>query len=148
MTISDIEARLIGEYLETRPLAVPGARSTHELLAQFEAGHAQPDLPGSPVLAHDPYAQPCPFLGGHGNCTIHPVRPIMCALHHSLAPDASLCELQPGRTQPVPYANATVLKAAMLLAQPGARWADIRAFFASPPECPSRNRPTPAPPPP
>ena len=31
----------------------------------------------------------------------------------------------------VPYADATTLKLAYVLAQPAARWADIRAFFPS-----------------
>lgn len=36
---------------------------------------------------------PCTFLI-EGKCSIYPVRPLACRLHHNLSPDSSVCEIK------------------------------------------------------
>lgn len=124
VAITDVEARLIGEKIGRPPAAISGAPSLSEVLAGGVV------LPGTPVST-DRYASPCPFLRGD-ECSIYQHRPIACRTQVNLDVDARLCELRPGVEPKVPYADATVLKAAYVMAQPAARWADVRAFFPAP----------------
>ena len=55
-----------------------------------------------------------------------------CRLLLNLDDDDLLCRLVPDREIPVPYADATQLKALFLLAQAAVPLADIRAFFPQP----------------
>lgn len=119
VAISDIEARVIGQAIGRRPQAVPNAPPT-------SAADAGP-LPGSPAMDAG-YSAPCTFLKDD-RCSIYAHRPMACRTQLNMDADSLLCELAPGYTVPVPYANAMLLKGAYVLAQPAARWADIRAFF-------------------
>lgn len=120
LAVSDIEARLISQRTGRPMRAVPDAPST----GQVAAGST---LPGTP--ADDAgYTRPCPFLRD-GECSIYEHRPLACRTHLNLDEDDFLCRLRPGMEVEVPYADATLLKAAFVDLQPAARWADIRAFF-------------------
>lgn len=121
VAMTDIEAQLLGTKLGIRPKSVPDAPVTAVAVEQDGA------LPGSPAIDAG-YASPCPFLMG-ARCVIYEHRPMACRTHINLDIDDFLCQLRPGRIVRVPYANATVLKAAYVGLQPAARWADIRAFF-------------------
>lgn len=70
----------------------------------------------------------CPFLRD-GACSIYDVRPFACRTLLNLDDDALLCEVVPGATSAVPYADDSMMKGDYMLAQPAAEMADIRAFF-------------------
>lgn len=125
--ISDTEARLLGEAVGVQPQTPGYAPLTAEL-----SGNVQ--LHGAPKL-EALYNDPCPFLQD-GMCGVYAHRPLACRTHINLDVDSALCRLMPGDAPKVPYADASELKAFHLVAQPSARWADIRAFF------PPGNRPT------
>ena len=74
------------------------------------------------------FGEACPFLVD-GSCSIYAHRPMACRTHLNLDDDDLLCRLVPGIKVPVPYADATQLKAFYLAAQPNAELADIREFF-------------------
>lgn len=74
------------------------------------------------------FGVPCPFLV-QGSCSIYEHRPFVCRTLVNLAADAQLCELRPGESVPVPYANATYLKAAFFAVHSDDDWADIREWF-------------------
>jgi hypothetical protein len=62
-----------------------------------------------------------------------------CRLLLNLDDDALLCELIPGQTVPVPYANSEQLKMLYLMANVASPLADIRDFFpTTPPSTMSR----------
>lgn len=73
---------------------------------------------------------PCPFLSPTG-CAIYSNRPLACRTLVNLADNELLCELRPGETVPVPYANATVLQGAFASVTQADDWADIREWFPS-----------------
>lgn len=121
VAISDVEARLIGQASGRAPVRVTGAPTAEEVMEGAT-------LPGTP--RGDDYSAPCPFLAA-GRCSIYAVRPLACRVQVNLDEDDLLCQLQPGGAVPVPYLDATRLKASYVMVQPAARWADIRAFFPS-----------------
>lgn len=118
VAISDVEARVIGKAVGREPVRPAGALST-EVAMQLRT------LPGTPAAG---YGDPCPFLD-QGECSIYAHRPLSCRAQVNLDADDLLCRLQPGVEIPVPYADATKLKALYVMFQPAALWADIRAFF-------------------
>lgn len=126
VAMTDVEARFIGKAIGTAPRIPVGMQSAVEMLA----ADTQPDafgLPGSPGPDAG-YASPCPFLHD-GECSIYENRPLACRTQVSLDVDDLLCRLRPGSEVPVPYADATMLKAFYVALQQNAGWADIRAFF-------------------
>ena len=125
VTMTDVEAREIGQRIGRPPAIVAGAPSTQEMLE-----HPEVRVPGGPG-SEAGYDAPCPFLKAH-ECSIYEHRPMACRTQLNMDVDALLCELRPGGPIPVPYANATQLKSLYVLAQPAARWADVRAFFPRP----------------
>ena len=123
VALTDVEARLIGERIGRTPAVPPHA-------PRGEAALGQAQVPGAP--ADDAgYTDPCPFLE-QDVCSIYTHRPLACRVQLNMDADAALCVLrEDGVPVDVPYADATTLKAAYWLAQPAARWADIRALFPS-----------------
>lgn len=119
VTITDVEARIIGKAIGRPPERPAGALSIEE------AAEALAALPGTAAVS---YASPCTFLED-GLCSIYAHRPPACRVHINLDRDELLCRLEPGASIPVPYANSTEIKAHYALLQPSAVWADIRAFF-------------------
>src|SRR3989344_2408724 len=72
---------------------------------------------------------PCTFLGDKG-CEVYENRPYMCRTQLNVDNDERLCRIVKGQTINVPYADATVLKAAMTIAAMKDRGvADIREWF-------------------
>jgi len=114
------EARLIGGLIGHSPAEPQDAPTTDDVLQ----GSAV--LPGTPPEAS--YEHPCPFLD-ESACSIYAHRPLACRTQLNLDTDDLLCQLVPGADIPVPYADATQIKAMYVMAQPNARWADIRGFF-------------------
>lgn len=119
LAMTDVEARVIGQAIGRRPALPEGAVPTDDAA---ELGRR---LPGTPGAGYD---SPCPFLQA-GACSIYAHRPLACRAQLNLDEDDLLCRLEPGLNIPVPYADATQLKAFYVLLQPGAVWADVRAFF-------------------
>ena len=126
LAMTDVEARVIGSRIGRAPAAVVDGPTTDQLMDGAMA------LPGTPPLAGDPYASPCPFLR-EGSCSIYEFRPVACRTQVNLDASAALCELRRDAKPRVPYADATMIKAAYVMAQPAARWADVRAFFPAGP---------------
>lgn len=120
LAMTDAEARVLGERIGIKPRTVAGAPVT-------EVAMSVADLPGSPG-ADALYSSPCPFLTG-SVCEVYEHRPMACRTQVNLDQDDLLCQLKQGQSIQVPYADATMLKAAYVGLQPAAVWADIRAFF-------------------
>jgi len=121
IAMTDVEAKLLGSKIGRTPANPSSAPTTTETLERADP------LPGAPdPIGH--YDNPCPFLV-ENECSVYQHRPLACRTHLNLDVDPLLCELIPGGDIPVPYANASKLKAFYAMAQPSARWADIRAFF-------------------
>lgn len=95
------------------------------------AALGQKPLPASVHAAHDPelvIGTPCSFLAADQSCSIYSVRPSICRAHLSVDEDDLLCRLIEGVAVPVPYANATFVKALTHQAT-GPFFADIRQWF-------------------
>jgi Fe-S-cluster containining protein len=75
-------------------------------------------------------AVPCPFLINK-ECSVYPVRPMVCRLHFSVANDADACDILAHPGAQVPYLNLEVHKSAygFIFAENGCTFADIREFF-------------------
>jgi len=114
--ISGFEARMIGRYI---------GRAPRELGRENIA---------SPALEDDLRARytgvRCTFLVD-GRCSIYPVRPASCRLHHSLNDDASNCTIVPGVTPAplVPHLNLTAVTVAVAFIFRADDFGDIREFF-------------------
>jgi Fe-S-cluster containining protein len=122
VTISSIEAELIGRHVGTKP-AKP-ARVVR--LQDYEdLSEAVPALQDTSTRSEP---SPCPFLD-NSVCSIYEIRPMACRLLVNLDDDDLLCRHVPGHVIPVPYANSQALKGVYLLAQPTAALADVRDFF-------------------
>lgn len=121
--ISRTEAALIGTAIGRSPaqpahaIELDGTRSFEELHEAEARMHAARR-----------FSEGCPFLVD-GTCSIYAHRPMACRTLLNLDDDDLLCRLVPGVEVPVPYADATQLKAFYLAAQPNAELADIRDFF-------------------
>lgn len=74
------------------------------------------------------YSKPCPFLV-RGECSVYEARPIACRAHYNMDSDETLCRLRSGVQVPVPYADMTIAKAAMVMTCEKDVFADIRDFF-------------------
>ncbi|KWT71765.1 MULTISPECIES: YkgJ family cysteine cluster protein [unclassified Variovorax] len=123
VTISRTEAELIGTAVRRSP-----ARPAHAIeLAKLRTPEDLHDAQAA-LQAATPVGEPCPFLAD-GACSIYAHRPLACRMLLNLDDDDLLCRLVPGESVPVPYADATTLKALSLMAQPNAAFADIREFF-------------------
>ena len=121
VALTDVEARLVGRAIGREPAVVAEAPLTPEAAERMR-------LPGAPEDRNG-YLSPCTFLV-EGECSIYEHRPLACRTQLNLDSDDFLCALrEDGVPVSVPYADATALKAAYVLAQPAAKWADIRAFF-------------------
>lgn len=95
------------------------ALALNELAAVQDQGHA-PRHTGTP----------CPFLS-NGECSIYDSRPLVCRVHFNMDNDDLLCQLVEGEAIPVPYFNATVLRAITFdVLGLNALYADIREWFA------------------
>ncbi len=108
VAISVSEARLMGKALGLVP---------HEVAR-------------SDWLSRKPYGyeHPCPFLTPQG-CGIYEERPLACRVHLNMDKDDLLCRLLPGRTVPVPLANATSFYMLYAKVTEGDTLADIREYF-------------------
>ena len=73
---------------------------------------------------------PCTFLKD-GQCSVYPVRPIMCRLHFSMDDDITNCDIIGKPNTSVPYFNFRPLEfaVAQLFLDSGGKFADIREFF-------------------
>lgn len=121
VALSDVEARVIAKAIRRRVQVPTDAPTTDEVLAGAQ-------LPGTPAPDAG-YSAACPFLADK-RCTIYEHRPMACRTQVNLDVDDFLCRLRPGQDVRVPYADASKLKGLYVIAQPKARWADLRAFFA------------------
>jgi Fe-S-cluster containining protein len=72
VSITDVEARLIGQRVGIAPQSVPDAPGT-------EAAVALEHLPGAPEKSAG-YTAPCPFLA-NDRCSIYEHRPLACRAH-------------------------------------------------------------------
>lgn len=76
VAITEFEANQIAEYTKRSIVEFPDPQ---EYMETFKA---------------ETYATvPCTFLED-GKCTVYPVRPLACRLHHNLADDATNCEIR------------------------------------------------------
>lgn len=123
VAISHTEAALIGAAIGRTPQLPmhPVVRSQTQTPAQFQEAESR-------LGAANPSGEARPFLVDSA-CSIYAHRPMVCRTLLNLDDDDLLCRLVPGVDVPVPYADATRLKALYLAAQPNAELADIRAFF-------------------
>ena len=81
----------------------------------------------------------CPFLNpGSCGCSIYPVRPFACRIHHTLANDSTDCRIrldERGRAiNPTPTLNFSIVGNASAMIFKGEDFGDIREFF--PPDAP------------
>jgi hypothetical protein len=125
VTISAIEAALIRRHVRRAP-ATPAQAVRLDAFTDLSDTMA-----ALQALGGQTPPSPCPFLH-EGACSIYDARPMACRLLLNLDDDDLLCRLVPDQEIPVPYADATQLKALFLLAQPATPLADIRAFFPQP----------------
>ncbi|WP_213956792.1 MULTISPECIES: YkgJ family cysteine cluster protein [unclassified Variovorax] len=70
----------------------------------------------------------CPFLSD-AMCSVYAARPLACRVLFNMDDDDLLCQHGDGEPAQVPYADARMLRALALAAQPAEVLADIRAFF-------------------
>lgn len=132
VTISTTEAAIIGRHVGLKPAQPSKAVNLRSL------ENPQDGLPDVQAISARIEPSPCPFLGNDA-CSIYEVRPMACRLLLNLDDDALLCELIPGQTVPVPYANSDQLKMLYLMANVASPLADIRDFFpTTPPSTMSR----------
>lgn len=118
VSVSQEEAELIGEYVERDPFKLNfdpqdyvdrnGGRDLYEGVA-------------------------CTFLV-EGRCTVYPVRPIACRLHHSLQSDPSDCAIGSGKEINVLniYNIHNAFVDATSLFSGGSSMGDIREYFPKP----------------
>lgn len=132
VTISTTEAAIIGRHVGLKP-----AQPSKAVKLQ-SSWDLQEGLPDVKAISARTESSPCPFLVNDA-CSIYEARPMACRLLLNLDDDALLCELIPGKTVPVPYANSDQLKMLYLLANVASPLADIRDFFpTAPPSTTSR----------
>lgn len=117
VAVTKTEADLIGEYTGRVPAILP-ARSGQEMIDNINAG----------IKSY--LGVPCVFLGVEGECTIYPVRPIPCILHHTVAPDSTCCDTTKG-VQRVPALDVHSVSIAMGFVCQDEPIADLREFFPS-----------------
>jgi Fe-S-cluster containining protein len=74
--------------------------------------------------------KPCPFLKGN-ECSVYDVRPFPCRWHFNLGDDPAVCDTinNPGHKVPMFNCEPVVLSVAVMFANAGVKWADIRDFF-------------------
>lgn len=117
--ITDFEARKIADH--TNRQSVKQSNNLQQILDGFSV---------------EKYAGvPCVFLGDKGECTIYPVRPLACRLHHNLNVDASNCviKLPLENTEETPSINFNEISFwfANLSLRKGEAFGDIRDYFPS-----------------
>lgn len=83
----------------------------------------------SDALSH--FGEPCVFLM-EGQCSIYAHRPLMCRTLVSMADTDLLCQLVPGASIPVPYANSQQLQAIFVALVGDDDCADVRDWFSLP----------------
>lgn len=105
------EAKLMAKALG-RKLATP--KKTFKIAADSDA------------LSH--FGEPCTFLKD-GQCSIYAQRPVMCRTLVSMADTDLLCQLVPGVSVPVPYANSQQLQAIFVALVGDDDCADVRDWF-------------------
>ena len=75
---------------------------------------------------------PCPFLE-RGRCTVYPVRPIACRIHHTMMDDESSCRMRLNEdgtaANPTPALNLGTVGTASSAIFAGDDFGDIREFF-------------------
>ena len=115
--LSGFEARMIGRYVGREP-----ARLGREMVASLDLERE---------LQARYTGVPCPFLVA-GKCSVYPVRPAACRLHHSLMEDADNCRIRDNR-EPITVAHLNLLTVQMALAAVfmADDFGDIREFFPS-----------------
>jgi Fe-S-cluster containining protein len=126
VAITSAEARLIGEAVGREPAEPPAALRVKDAAtdAAFAERHRAAEL--------QVVGLPCPFLE-EGECSIYEHRPFGCRTHLSLDDDDLLCWRIEGVEVTVPYADARMVYAVFLGAQPNEAVADIREFFPAGP---------------
>lgn len=118
--VSKFEADMIGRYLGRDPA---------------DAGQPGEDYEKDVGTMRDKWTgQRCTLLGEDGKCTVYPVRPIACRVHHNFAKDEENCRMVGvgARRMSTPAINLDgfQLTAAYVLGiQGGYAYADIRDWF-------------------
>jgi len=118
--ISGHEARMIGRYLGRDPKRLGRENVFSDSLQEY--------------LLATFTGVPCSLLDERGKCSVYPVRPIACRLHHSLEPTEENCKIVPGVPITVAHINLTVVDVAHASLFAADDFGDIREFFPTEPE--------------
>lgn len=123
VTISGFEAELLAKASVRATTRPHMSLRLAELRTESDIDASQARLTGSA----------CPFLQD-ATCSVYEHRPIACRTLFNLDDDDLLCRHAPDNSDDaaasMPYADARMLKALSVMAQPGFVFADIREFFA------------------
>lgn len=117
VAINSLEAEVIGRYTGRVPRRLPAtAADVRDRLDNNVTRFSR---------------KPCTFLGADNECTIYPVRPLPCAVHHSIEASADNCDLVHNAGAKVSEIDLTRLYMASvgIAMSAGATFGDIREFF-------------------